>query len=314
MESIAVSQLSVRRRDVLAVDSVSFVARAGEVTVLLGPNGAGKTTTVETLEGYLRPEQGSVRVLGLDPLHQRSELTPMLGVMLQEGGIYPPMAPARAISLFASYYADPLSVDELLGIVGLKEVAGVPAKRLSGGQRRRLALALALVGRPRVVFLDEPTAGVDPEGRLAIRAVIERLRDQGVCILLTTHELEEAERLADHLVLLRAGAVVADGTPAELLAGADEIRFVAAVGLPTEELAARLSAVVREERPGEYRVARKPDPAALAGVTGWLAERGVALDELRGGRRRLEEVFLELLVDEAHPRAEVPGRRERRRR
>ncbi|MDA8296048.1 MAG: ABC transporter ATP-binding protein [Actinomycetota bacterium] len=314
MESIAVSQLSVHRRGVLAVDSVSFTARAGEVTVLLGPNGAGKTTTVETLEGYLRPDRGSVRVLGLDPAHQRAELTPTLGVMLQEGGIYPPMTSARAISLFASYYANPLGVDELLGIVGLSEVAGVPAKRLSGGQRRRLALALALVGRPRVVFLDEPTAGVDPEGRLAIRGVIEQLRGEGVCILLTTHELEEAERLADHLVLLRAGTIVADGTPAELLGGADEIRFAAAVGLPTEELAARLGAAVREERPGEYRVARAPDPAALAGVTTWLAERGVALDELRGGRRRLEEVFLELLVEEAQPREAAPGRRGRRRR
>lgn len=314
MESIAVSQLSVRRRGVLAVDSVSFAARAGQVTVLLGPNGAGKTTTVETLEGYLRPDQGDVRVLGLDPARQRAELSPLLGVMLQEGGIYPPMAPARAISLFASYYADPLDVDELLGVVGLSDVARVPAKRLSGGQRRRLALALALVGRPRVVFLDEPTAGVDPEGRLAIRGVIERLREEGVCVLLTTHELEEAERLADHLVLLRAGKVVADGTPAELLGGAGEIQFTAVAGLPTEELATRLGADVREERPGEYRIARAPDPAALAGVTTWLAERGVALGELRGGRRRLEEVFLELLVEETQSREVAPGRGRRRRR
>ncbi|MCU1491214.1 MAG: putative nodulation ATP-binding transporter protein [Acidimicrobiaceae bacterium] len=303
-EAIVVSDLVVRRRGRTVVDGVNFSARSGEICCLLGPNGAGKTTTIETLEGYLRPDSGNVTVLGLDPVRERAQLALRLGVALQEGGTYPQMSPTRALRLFASYYPSPAEPDELISLLGLSEVAHVPAKRLSGGQRRRLALSLALVGRPRVVLLDEPTAGVDPEGRLAVRAVLERLRSEGVCVLLTTHELEEAERLADRVVLLVAGRVVASGAPEELGGGAEEIRFGAAAGLDLDSLSSRLEAVVTEERTGEYRVARAPEPAAIATLTAWLAERDVVLGELRAGRRRLEEVFLDLITrheDTEHP-------------
>ncbi len=313
MEPIAVQDLVVRRSGRVVVDGVSFTAEAGEVLALLGPNGAGKTTTVETLEGYLHPESGSVRVLGCDPRERREEMTTRIGVVLQEGGLYPQMSPLRLLRLFASYYPDPADPAELVGLVGLSDVAGVAAKRLSGGQRRRLALAAALVGQPEVLFLDEPTAGVDPEGRLAIRAVIDRLRHEGVCILLTTHELEEAERLADHLVLLRAGRVGAAGRPADLLADAQEIRFSATPGLDLVALGAHFGTEARELRPGEYALARRPDGATLAALTAWLAARHIPLAELRAAKR-LEDVFLELLEDDpVAPRPEPPRRAPRRR-
>src|SRR3954451_15900140 len=217
MPAVAVSDLVVRYGSVTAVAGVSFEAEAGEVVALLGPNGAGKTTTVETLEGYLRPTAGTVRVLGLDPIADHRRLTPQIGVMLQQGGVYPGMGPLEALRLFSSYYDEPADPVALLDRVGLAAVAKTPWRRLSGGEQQRLSLALALIGRPAVAFLDEPTAGVDPGGRLAIRAVISALRDDGVCVVLTTHELEEAQRLADRIVIVDHGRVVAAGTPAELM-------------------------------------------------------------------------------------------------
>ena len=312
MEPIVVSDLVVRRGGRAVVDGVSFTARAGEVLALLGPNGAGKTTTVETLEGYLRPDAGSVRVLGRDPHAERAAVVGRIGVQLQEGGLYPQMSPRRLLHLFAAYYPRPADPDGLVELVGLAEVASIPAKRLSGGQQRRLALAAALVGQPEVLFLDEPTAGVDPEGRIAIRAVVDRLRGEGVCVLLTTHELEEAERLADELVLLRAGRIAAAGRPSELLGGSEEIRFAAASGLDVGALGAHLGATVEEVRSGEYTVRRAPDASAVAALTSWLAERDTPLAELRAGRR-LEDLFLSLLEEEAPaPPPSSAGRTRRR--
>ncbi|HVT77763.1 MAG TPA: ABC transporter ATP-binding protein, partial [Acidimicrobiales bacterium] len=173
MNAVTVSDLVVRYGDVVAVDGISFEAAAGEVTALLGPNGAGKTTTIETAEGYRKPSAGSVRVHGLDPVADARALLPRLGVMLQRGGIYPSMGIAQALRLFAAFYADPASPDELLERVGLTgRVAKTPWRRLSGGEQQRASLALALIGKPDVVFLDEPTAGVDPQARQLVRAVI----------------------------------------------------------------------------------------------------------------------------------------------
>src|SRR5579872_5296356 len=213
MPAVECSDLVVRYGSTTAVDGVSLGADFGEVLAVLGPNGAGKTSTIETLEGYRRPAAGSVRVLGFDPRAEHRSLVSHIGVMLQRGGAYPMLGPRRAIDLFAGYYPDPESTDELLDLVGLRGVERTPWRHLSGGEQQRLSLALALVGKPRVVFLDEPTAGVDPQGRLAIRRVITDLRDAGVCVLLTTHELEEAERLADRVVIIDHGRVVAEGTP-----------------------------------------------------------------------------------------------------
>ena len=302
MAAVEVTDLVVRYGDVVAVNGLSFSASAGEVVALLGPNGAGKTSTVEALEGYRRPASGTVRVLGHDPVAHRTRVTPHIGVMLQRGGVYPAMGPLEALRLFASYYDDPDDPEALLERVGLTGVARTRWRRLSGGEQQRLSLALALVGRPSVAFLDEPTAGVDPAGRVAIRGVVAELRERGACVLLATHELDEAERLADRVVIVDHGRLVACGTPAELTAGGGGrvIRFAAPAGLDTDGLAVALGgAGVAEERPGDYRADTEPTPAAVARLTAWLAERDLALGDLRTGRRTLEEVFLHLTAADA---------------
>lgn len=292
------SGLTIRYGVRTAVDAVDLTADAGEVVALLGRNGAGKTSTVESLEGFRRPAAGSVRVLGLDP-HRPSEhrtLTRRVGVMLQRGGVYPGMTPAEALRLFSAYYDYPLETGPLIERLDLGAVASTPWRRLSGGEQQRLSMALALVGRPEVVFLDEPTAGVDPGGRLAIRGQIADLRAAGVCVLLTTHELEEAERVADRIIIMDRGSVVASGTAAELTSsdpGAARIRFAGPPGLDTAALGAALGSIVTEDGPGSYTVARAGDPTTVARLTAWLAERDLPLSDLRTGSR-LEDVFLRL--------------------
>ncbi|MDQ3353807.1 MAG: ABC transporter ATP-binding protein [Actinomycetota bacterium] len=295
--AVSVEGLVVRHGKVTAVDGVSFEAHAGQVLALLGPNGAGKTTTVETLEGYRRPDAGSVSVLGLDPIADHAALTPRLGVMLQQGGVYPGIRPREALRLFAAFYPDPEDPDELLERVGLSSVATSTWRTLSGGEQQRLSLALAIVGRPEVAFLDEPTAGVDPGGRQVVRQVVSDLAAGGTAVVLTTHELEEAERLADRVVIVDRGRVVAAGTPAELTTSegpSQEIRFGAPPGLDSAALSVALGAAVDEVRAGEYRVATAPTPAAVAALTAWLAEADLPLADLRAGRHTLEDVFLRL--------------------
>ena len=294
--AIEVDGLVVRYGDHTAVDHLSFTAARGAVTALLGPNGAGKTSTVETLEGYRRPSAGTVRVLGLDPIADHGALVPRIGVMLQSGGVYTGIRPLEALRLFASYYDDPVDPVELLDLVGLADRTRSTWRSLSGGEQQRLSLALALVGRPEVAFLDEPTAGVDPAGRQVIRRIIADLRDRGVGVLLTTHDLDEAERLADRVVIIDRGVVLADGTPADLVRSGegDDIRFGAPAGLDVGALTARLGATVVELAPGEYRVDAAGTPATIAALTGWLAEHDLPLADLRAGRQRLEDVFLRL--------------------
>ena len=295
--AVACRDLVVRYGDTVAVDGLSFEARAGEVLALLGPNGAGKTSTVETLEGYRPPDGGSVSVLGADPAGDHATVIPRIGVMLQRGGVYPSLGPARVLRLFAGYYDDPEDPESLLDLVGLERVRRTPWRRLSGGEQQRLSLALALVGRPEVVFLDEPTAGVDPEGRLTVRSVIRSLRDRGVCVVLTTHELTEAERLADRVVIVDHGRAVAEGTPAELAAERSDgsIRFSGPAGLDAGALAAAMGAGagVTETEPGHYRLdpGGLAVPDALAALTTWLAARGTAVTDLRTGAS-LEEAYL----------------------
>jgi ABC-2 type transport system ATP-binding protein len=293
--AVAIEGLVVRYGDLTAVDGVSFEAAAGEVTALLGPNGAGKTTTVETAEGYRRPDGGTVRVLGLDPVADHAALVPRIGVMPQDGGVYPGIRVLEAMRLFAAYYDDPLDPADLLARVGLTDRASATTRSLSGGERQRLSLALALVGRPQVAFLDEPTSGVDVGGRQIVRQVIRDLRDDGVAVVLTTHELAEAEHLADRVVIVDRGQVVGAGTLAELLqGGGEEIRFGAPAGLEVGSLGERLGALVLEVTPGEYVVASPPSPAAVAALTAWLAQHDLPLADLRAGRQTLEDVFLRL--------------------
>ena len=312
--AIEVTDLTVRYGDRVAVNGLSFQAMPGQITALLGPNGAGKTSTVETLEGYRRPTAGSVRVLGLDPVADHRQLVARIGVMLQSGGVATGMRPAEALHLSASYYDNPIDPDELLDLVGLADHRSSTWRSMSGGEQQRLSLALALIGRPDVAFLDEPTAGIDPAGRQLIRRIISELRDRGVAVLLTTHDLEEAEKLADHVVIIDHGVVLADGTPTELMRAAqgDDVRFGAPSGLDVSSLGERIGAVVTEASPGEYVVASAATPAMVAAITAWLAEMNLPLADLRAGRQRLEDVFLRLIADAVEPATEPAATRRRR--
>jgi ABC-2 type transport system ATP-binding protein len=298
--AVEVSSLVVRYGALTAVDDLSLTAEAGQVHALLGPNGAGKTSTVETLEGYRVPAAGSVRVLGLDPRADRKQLVPRIGVMLQRGGVYPGMNSRDVLHLTAAYYPTPANPDELLDRVGLTSVARTPWRRLSGGEQHRLSLALALVGQPDVVFLDEPPAGVDPQARLVVRDIIAGLAAAGACVLLTTHDLDEAERVADVVTIIDHGRVVATGTPAELATASSggEILFAAPTGVDVISLGTALDCVVTEVRPGEYRAATASTPANVAALTAWLAQNDLPLGDLRAGRQTLEDVFLRLTSEE----------------
>jgi ABC-2 type transport system ATP-binding protein len=282
-----------------AVDGLSLRVAPGSVLALLGPNGAGKTTTIEICEGFRRPGAGSVRVLGLDPITDAKALRPRVGVMLQGGvGGYTGAKAIELLRLFASYAACPHDPVALLDSVGLADVAQTSVKRLSGGQQQRLSLALALVGRPELVFLDEPTAGMDPQARRGTWELIRRLRGDGVSIVLSTHFLDEAEQLADTVVVVDAGRVVAAGTPAELTrSGAEgQIRFRATPGLRLASLVEALpeGCQAAEPEPGRYLISGEVSPQLLATLTAWCAGQGVLADDLTVERRSLEDVFLEL--------------------
>jgi ABC-2 type transport system ATP-binding protein len=312
--AVEVDSLTVRYGDVVAVDGLSLTAEAGAVTVVLGPNGAGKTSTIECLEGYRKPTDGAVRVVGLDPVAQHDELVRRIGVMLQDGGVYTGIRPPEVLRLFAAFYVDPIDPDELLELVGLDHRRRSTWRSLSGGEQQRLSLALALIGRPQVAFLDEPTAGVDIQGKQLIRSIIRDLRDDGVAVVLTTHDLEEAEVLADRIVIIDHGRAVADGSPTELLASgdADDFAFRAVVGLDVEALGIAVGADVEEREPGSYRVLAQPTPDNVAAVTAWLAERGQLIGDLQAGRRRLDEVFLRLTGERSGAES-TRGRRRRQR-
>jgi ABC-2 type transport system ATP-binding protein len=287
-----------------AVDGLSFDVARGEVFGLLGPNGAGKTTTVETLEGYRTPDLGTVRVLGLDPVRDAAQLRPRIGVMLQEGGLYPGLKPLELLALFAAYYDEAESPVALLETVGLGEAAHTAVRRLSGGQRQRLSLACALIGRPEVVFLDEPTAGMDPHARATTWQLVRDLRDRGVTVLLTTHAMDEAEHLCDRVAIVTGGKLAALGSPAELTqhAVADEIWFAADPGLDAGAVGRALGlpdGAVAEDRPGEYVVQAAGTPGRIADLACFLRDQNVTLAALQAGRRSLEEVFLQITAEEA---------------
>ncbi|HLY64937.1 MAG TPA: ABC transporter ATP-binding protein [Chloroflexota bacterium] len=286
----------------VAVEGLSFTAGAGEVFALLGPNGAGKTTTIEILEGYRSRDAGEVAVLGLDPQREPNKLRQQIGLMLQEGGVYPQVRPREILALFASFYRDHQDPDKLLELVGLAESLKTPYRRLSGGQKQRLALALALVGCPRVVFLDEPTAGMDPQARRATWDIIRSLRESRVTVLLTTHYMDEAEQLADRIGIIDRGRLVAVGDMESLRRQPESadtsVRMVAPAGLDLTELRA-LDGVkaVREEQSGAYIFETTEPPALLAEVTAWARQREVSVRELRVGRESLEDIFLRLTGD-----------------
>jgi ABC-2 type transport system ATP-binding protein len=281
-----------------AVAGLTLRAERAQVTAILGPNGAGKTTTVEICEGYRRADAGQVKVLGLDPVRDARALKPRVGVMLQAGGIPTTARAGEYLRVMARFYAQPIDPGLLIDRLGLAASVRTPFKRLSGGQQQRLSLAAAVIGRPELVFLDEPTAGLDPQARHATWDLITGLRASGASVILTTHQMDEAEQLADHVVIVDHGQVVADGTPAELTGTAGQLRFRAEPDLDTESLLAALPAgsAAKESPAGHYlvQVTGRVDPQLLAAVTAWCADRGVLAQSLRIESRTLEDVFLEL--------------------
>jgi ABC-2 type transport system ATP-binding protein len=301
--AIRVAGLEKRYGAVRAVDGLSFEVARGEVFGLLGPNGAGKTTTVEVLEGYRTPDAGRVEVLGLDPVGDARDLRPRIGVMLQEGGLHPGLRPLELLRLFAAYYDDPDDPERLLDLVGLRDAAGTFVRRLSGGQAQRLSLACALVGRPEVVFLDEPTAGMDPHARATTWRLVRELRARAVTVVLTTHAMDEAEQLCDRVAIVTGGKLAALGSPRELTRHAvnEEIWFAAEPGVDIAALAHALRldvGCVLEERPGEYLVRAAGTPARVADLACFLRDHDVAMFALQSGRRSLEEVFLQITAEE----------------
>ena len=280
------------------VDDLSFSVAQGEVFALLGRNGAGKTTTVEMLEGYRTPEAGQVRVLGLDPRRDAAALKQRVGLVLQQGGIYPTITAREALRLFARFYDKPADPEALLAQLGLSTVAGTRYRRLSGGQQRRLALAVALVGQPEVLFLDEPTAGMDPQARLLTWELVRDLKRRGATVLLTTHLMEEAERLADRIAIIDHGRLVALGTPQQLLRRGGTETLIRLV-VPTELDQAALAVLPGVESAqavgrGTYVLETASPAETAATLTAWLRDRAIVLQELRVGGRSLEEVFLQL--------------------
>ncbi|MGH1565662.1 ABC transporter ATP-binding protein [Mumia sp. DW29H23] len=296
--AVEVAGLVMRYGDTTAVDGLSLTVEPGTVTAVLGPNGAGKTTTIETCEGYRRPQAGTVRVLGLDPVRDAARLRPRVGVMLQSGGAWSASYPHEMLRYVSRLYAEPLDVDALIERLGLGGIGRTPYRRLSGGQQQRLALATALVGRPELVFLDEPTAGLDPQARRATWELVDELRVSGVTVVLTTHFMDEAERLADWVHVIDHGRLIASGTPKSLTSeGAENtVRLAATAGLDTAGLLTTLPAgsQVVEQSPGVYLVSGTIDPGLLHAVTAWFASQGVLLDEISVRRRTLEDVFLDL--------------------
>ncbi|GAB2603826.1 ABC transporter ATP-binding protein [Streptomyces capparidis] len=296
--AVEVAGLVKRYGSKTAVDGLDLTVRQGGLTAVLGPNGAGKTTTIETCEGYRRPDGGTVRVLGLDPVAESARLRPRIGVMLQSGGVYPGARAEEMLRHTARLHAHPVDVDLLVERLGLGNCGRTPYRRLSGGQRQRLALAMAVVGRPELLFLDEPTAGLDPQARHATWELVRELRADGATVVLTTHFMDEAEQLADDVAIVDSGRVIARGSPEELCQGGAEntLRFTGRPGLDLPSLLKALpdGTAAAEVTPGSYRIEGKVDPQLLATVTSWCAQNGVMPDRIAVERRTLEDVFLEL--------------------
>ncbi|GIE74975.1 multidrug ABC transporter ATP-binding protein [Actinoplanes philippinensis] len=304
-QTIEVDGLRQRYGDFEAVRGIGFSVGAGRLFALLGTNGAGKTTTMEVLEGFRPAASGSVRLLDADPYRDRRALRPRVGIMLQESGLIGDLTVAETVGLWRDLHADPLPADEALKKVDLTDRSGIAVRQLSGGQKRRLDLALAIVGRPEVLFLDEPTTGMDPEARIGTWRLIQELVAGGTTVLLTTHYLEEAERLADRIAIMHRGEIRVAGTVPEVVSGhGDRIAFRVPAHTPIDALP------LLDGRPAEIAVtdglptARwtvsggDPDGRAhraVAALVAWAAERGVTLDRLSVRPASLEDVFLSIV-------------------
>lgn len=289
--SVVVENLTVRYQDLVAVDNISFTAPTGAVTVILGPNGAGKTSTIEVCEGFRTPTAGHVRVLGLDPATQHRELTHRMGVMLQGGGVYPSARVRDVLAHFCALHGKGVNSEDLLRRVGLHDRAKSTWRRLSGGEQQRLSLALALAADPEVVFLDEPTSGVDIEGRDVIRDIIYSLTARGTTVVLATHEMAEAEKVATHAVLFRSGKVVASGDIASLLQARKHLRFSSVDGITTADIAVAAGSPVIALGDGRYEVASASTPQMISRISSWLADNNYPLHGIDMGTENLEDAY-----------------------
>lgn len=296
--SVTVESLIVDYGSLRAVDNVSFVAPTGQVTAVLGPNGAGKTSTIEVCEGFRRLSSGVVRVAGLDPIREHRQLVQIMGVMLQGGGVYPGSRVRDVIRHFCSLYDKGVDGDSLMEKLDLAHRSNSTWRKLSGGEQQRVSLALALAADPEVVFLDEPTSGVDVVGRDVIRAVIHDLASRGATVVLASHEMTEAERVASHVVMFKAGKVVASGKIAEVVRTRQRLTFQSSDSLVTAELAAHLGSVVVRVAHGTFEVAHTPTTDLVARITRWLAEHDLPLVRVDMGIESLEDAYRRLTGDE----------------
>ncbi len=299
--AVTVQDLRMRYGDTVAVDGLDLEVARGSITAVLGPNGAGKTTTLETCEGYRRPQHGLVRVLDLDPQAHRAQLLPRIGVMLQNGGAWSGVRAVEMLRHVASLHAHPLDVAMLVDRLGLGSCGRTPYRRLSGGQQQRLSLAMAVVGRPELVFVDEPTAGMDPQARRTTWELLEELRRDGVTIVLTTHYMDEAERLADQVHVIDRGRLIASGSPLELTrgGGSSTIRLVVTEPFPPSAPASLQASLgpgtlVQEINAHSLLITGPADAGTLATVSAWCDREGVLPESLTLGQRTLEDVFLQI--------------------
>jgi ABC-2 type transport system ATP-binding protein len=300
---ISVRGLVKRYGDHEAVRGIDLEIYRGEIFAFLGPNGAGKTTTVEILEGFRKASGGEVEVLGQDPGRAPASWRSRIGIVLQDSEAEPGLSVRESLEMYAGYYPAPRDVDETLALVELSGQADQRAAALSGGQRRRLDVAMALIGDPELIFLDEPTTGFDPAARRAAWAVIGGLRDLGKTVFLTTHYMEEAERLADRIAVIAAGQIVSEGTPQTLgdrQLEAARIVFSVPVGSSPAEIPTELTPRVCQEADGRLLIASESVAQDLYVLAGWAIERGLELHDLEVSRPTLEDVYLQLTTDPDH--------------
>ena len=292
--SVVVENLSVSYGDLVAVDNVSFEAPSGGVTVILGPNGAGKTSTIEVCEGFRTAKTGSVRVLGLDPVSDHRALTERMGVMLQGGGVYPSARVRDVVSHFCALHNKGVNATQLIERVGLSNRSTGTWRKLSGGEQQRLSLALALAADPEVIFLDEPTSGVDIDGRDIIADIIRDLAARGTTVLLASHDMAEAEKVATHAVLFNSGKVIASGEITSLLTSRKHLRFTSSEGLVPAELAVSIKSPVVAIGDGVYEVASEPTPQLMTRISQWLADNSHPLIGVDMGKESLEDTYRRL--------------------
>ena len=292
--SVVVENLSVSYGDLMAVDNVSFEAPSGSVTVILGPNGAGKTSTIEVCEGFRTAKSGSVRVLGLDPVSDHRALTERMGVMLQGGGVYPSARVRDVVSHFCALHNKGVNATQLVESVGLSNRSTGTWRKLSGGEQQRLSLALALAADPEVIFLDEPTSGVDIDGRDVIADIIRDLAARGTTVVLASHDMAEAEKVATHAVLFNSGKVIASGEMTSLLTSRKHLRFTSSEGLVPAELAVSIKSPVVAIGDGVYEVASEPTPQLMTRISQWLADNSHPLLGVDMGKESLEDTYRRL--------------------